>query len=423
MNYSSPSSYPCKKARMDTFFLFFSLPEEMSLRIISFLTAKDVCAISLTNHELLRFSKENMLWRKLCKKQGWVVPWSIMAEASSFFDFRKYYSEKHTLSQDGSLKWSERLKTHGTAPSKRFKHTSTVVGKYLIFIGGQETDTKRFNDIVYYDTETKTFSQPAVRGDKVPNFSRHSASLVGNRIFTFGGFDGHGTNFQLSVFDPYARMWTNVPSSQLRGTLPVSRTNHASAAVGKKMYIFGGNNNNEAGQYQVLDDFSILDSETMTWSKPETTGDRPTARSGHTLTAIGKKLYLFGGGVWNENEGWVHKYNDVYVFDTETMHWTKPVCTGNVESSTFPISFSVGRYLFIFGGGSKPNHCVTNDLYVLDTASYHWNSPTCELNRPQPRDMGTACVVGRSVYLLGGYAGGAVDYFDTLNIACDPILV
>jgi len=69
---------------MDTFFLFFSLPEEMSLRIISFLTAKDVCAISLTNHELLRFSKENMLWRKLCKKQGWVVPRSIMAEASNF---------------------------------------------------------------------------------------------------------------------------------------------------------------------------------------------------------------------------------------------------------------------------------------------------------------------------------------------------
>ena len=104
---SSPSSYPCKKARMDTFFLFFSLPEEMSLRIISFLTAKDVCAISLTNHELLRFSKENMLWRKLCKKQGWVVPRSIMAEASNFFDFRKYYSEKHTLSQDGKCNWSE----------------------------------------------------------------------------------------------------------------------------------------------------------------------------------------------------------------------------------------------------------------------------------------------------------------------------
>jgi len=423
MNYSSASSYPCKKARVDTFFLFFSLPEEMCLRILATLSAKDISAVASTNRELLRFSKENMLWRKLCKKQNWIVPRSIMIDAPASFDFKKYYVEKHSLSRDGSLKWSERLKTHGSAPTKRFKHTSTVVGKHLIFIGGQETDTKRFNDIVYYDTETKTFSQPTIRGDRVPNFSRHSASLVGNRIFVFGGFDGHGTNFHLSIFDPYARMWTNVPNSQLRGPLPVSRTNHASAAIGKKMYIFGGNNNNEAGMYQVLDDFSVLDTETLTWSKAETTGDQPCARSGHTLTAIGKKLYLFGGGVWNETEGWVHKFNDLYVLDTETMRWTKPSCTGAVESSTFPISFSVGRYLFIFGGGSKPLHCVTNDLYVLDTASYHWITPKCEVNRPQPRDMGTACVVGRNVYLMGGYAGGAVDYFDTLNIQCDPILV
>jgi len=408
---------------MDTFFLFCSLPEEMAFHVLSFLSAKDVGAVSCTSRDLHRFSQENMLWRKLCKRQGWIVPRSIMIEATSFFDFKQYYAEKHALSKEGSLKWSERLKTTGAPPSKRFKHTSTVVGKHLIFIGGQETDTKRFNDIVYYDTETKTFNQPTIRGDKVPNFSRHSASLVGNRIFVFGGFDGHGTNFHLSIFDPYARMWTNVPNSKLSGPLPVSRTNHASASVGKKMYIFGGNNNNEAGMYQVLDDFSCLDTETMTWSKVVATGERPCARSGHTLTAIGKKLYLFGGGVWNESNGWVHKFNDLYVLDTDTMHWTKPNCSGKVESSTFPISFSVGRYLFIFGGGSKPNHCVTNDLYILDTASYTWSSPSCDANRPQPRDMGTACVVGRNVYLMGGYAGGAVDYFDTLNIACDPILV
>jgi len=423
MNYTSPSSYPSKKARLDTFYLFFSLPKEMSFYILSFLSAKDVCSVSLTSRNLQAFSKENMLWRKLCKKEGWVVPRSIMIEATNFFDFKQYYSEKHALSQEGSLSWLERIGTSGSAPSKRFKHTSTVVGKYLIFIGGQETDTKRFNDIIYYDTETKTFTQPTIRGDKVPNFSRHSASLVGNRIFAFGGFDGHGTNFNLSVFDPYARMWTNVPQSSLRGTLPVSRTNHASASVGKKMYIFGGNNNNEAGAYQVLDDLSVLDTETMTWSRPPTTGDIPTARSGHTLTAIGKKLYLFGGGVWNETDGWVHKYNDLYILDTEAMHWSRPVCTGKVESSTFPLSFSVGRYLFIFGGGSKPNQCVTNDLYIFDTSSYHWGTPNCEQNRPLPRDMGTACVVGRNVYLVGGYAGGAVDYFDTLNISCDPILV
>lgn len=417
MNHIAAS--PSKKAKVSPFPLF-SLPEEMSMHALSFLSAEDMCAVSRTSKELRRFSNENMMWRKLCKRQGWVVPRSVVAE-SDYFDFQKYYSEKASLSKPGSMKWSEPVKAQGTVPSKRFKHTATVVGKHMILIGGQETDTKRFSDILYYDTETNTFSQPSIKGDKVPAFSRHTSCLVGNKIVIFGGFDGFGTNYHLALFDPYTRIWTQVPQSTLNGTLPPSRTNHAAAAVGSKMFIFGGNNNNEHGNYQVLDDLYMLDTTTMTWSRPQTTGDRPSARSGHTLTAIGSKLYLFGGGVWNEDEGWVHKYNDIHVLDTETMHWSKPATTGTVETSTFPISWAVGRYLFVFGGGSKPQHCVTNDMYVLDTATMQWSSPDAKGDKPQPRDMGTAALVGNNVFLMGGYAGGAVDYFDRMSIDASPL--
>jgi N-acetylneuraminic acid mutarotase len=137
-------------------------------------------------------------------------------------------------------------------------------------------------------------------------------------VYIFGGFDGHGTNFDLATFDPYNRTWTNVTKTAQRGVSPPSRTNHAAASVGKNMYIFGGNNNNEEGKYQVLDDLNVLDTQTMTWSCPKTTGTAPCARSGHTLTAIGKKLYLFGGGVWNEREGWVHKFNDLYPLSSQS---------------------------------------------------------------------------------------------------------
>lgn len=400
------------------FFLFMSLPEEMSFHIISFLSAEDMCALARTSRDLKRFSTENMLWRKLCKRNGWNVTRSAVHENPLPFDYKKYFTEKTLISRPGSLKWGESSKTSGTAPTKRFKHTATVLGKVIIFIGGQETDTKRFNEIIYYDTETKSFSQPTVKGDKVPSFSRHTSCLVGSKVYIFGGFDGHGTNFDLATFDPYARSWSNVSKAAQKGSIPPSRTNHASAAVGKNMYIFGGNNNNEEGKYQVLDDLNMLDTVTMTWSRPKTTGTAPCARSGHTLTSIGKKLYLFGGGVWNEREGWVHKFNDLYILDTETLHWTKPECQGKIDTSTFPISFAVGRFLFIFGGGSKPLHSVTNDLYILDTATLTWSSPSSEGDKPQPRDMGTASAVGDSVYFLGGYAGGAVEFFDKMVVSC-----
>jgi N-acetylneuraminic acid mutarotase len=402
-----------------TFHLFFSLPEEMSLHVLSFLSAQDMCNIAKTSRELRRFSKENILWKKLCKRQGWVVPRCTQSDCE-FFDFKKYYAEKLYLSKPGCMKWCE-SKATGAVPSKRFKHTATTVGNQIAFIGGQETDTKRFNDVVMFDAATEAFTAATIKGDKVPNFSRQTSCLVNGKVFVFGGFDGYGTNFDLAIMDPHARTWRSVPNSMVRGCPPPSRTNHAAASVGSKMFVFGGNNNNEAGVYQVLDDLHALDTETMTWSRPETTGCRPCARSGHSLTAIGHKLFLFGGGVWNERQGWVEKFNDVYVLDTHTMNWTKPQCSGTVETSTFPITFAVGRYLFVFGGGSRPKHCVTNDLHILDTATYTWSMPQVEGVKPQPRDMGTACVVGNAVYLFGGYAGGAVDYFDKLVLECPPL--
>jgi len=372
-------------------------------------------------------AQENLVWKSLCECSSWKPTPEALHEAALVdgFDYKKYYSERAAVSRKHSLNWTLAPKVHGPAPSKRFKHTATSFGKWVIFIGGQETDTKRFNEVIYFDTENSTFSRPTLRGDQPPAFSRHSAVLVNGRIFIFGGYDGFGTNFELAVFNPVTYTWTNIHRSQVNGEAPNSRTNHAAAAVGNKMYIFGGNNTSEStGRYQVLGDFYCLDTDTLTWTNLTQTagGTRPSPRSGQTLTTIGHKLYLFGGGVWNENDGWVEKYTDIHIFDTRSSTWSKPTCVGEIETSTFSISFAVGRFLFVFGGGSKPKHCVTNDIYILDTTSCVWTHPDFEdPAKPQPRDMGTACLVGSSVYFMGGYAGGAVDFFNKLTIQAKPV--
>jgi len=417
-----------RRTAYNRFAYFFSLPEEISFHILSFLDARDMCEVAKSSRNLRRMAQENSVWKRLCEFGNWTVDPEVLRDCfstSAGFDYKKYFSEKTAMSRKNALSWVQIPKTHGPAPSKRFKHSATSFGKWVIFIGGQETDTKRFNEVIYFDTENNSFSRPALKGDKLPSFSRHTAVLVNGRIFVFGGYDGFGTNYELAVFNPVTFTWTNISRSQVRGEPPFSRTNHAAAAVGSKMYIFGGNNNHEiTGRYQVLDDFYCLDTDTLTWTNLTHTvgGVRPTHRSGHTLTSIGNKLYLFGGGVWNEMNGWVEKYNDVHVFDTRTRSWSKPACTGVVDTSTFSISFAVGRFLFVFGGGSKPKHCVTNDIYVLDTTSCVWSHPEFEeAAKPQPRDMGTACLVGPNVYFLGGYAGGAVDYFNKLVIDAKPV--
>ena len=66
------------------------------------------------------------------------------------------------------------------------------------------------------------------------------------------------------------------------------------------------------------DDIDILDLDTMTWISPHVSGNIPMARNAHTMTVLGKKLYLFGGHSGNKN------LKDLHVFDTETLSWTEP---------------------------------------------------------------------------------------------------
>ena len=55
--------------------------------------------------------------------------------------------------------------------------------------------------------------------------------------------------------------------------------------------------------------FMIAD--TNNWSQAESKGDIPKPRSGATIAAVGRKLYLFGG--LSRETGW---FDELYVYDT-----------------------------------------------------------------------------------------------------------
>lgn len=68
-------------------------------------------------------------------------------------------------------------------------HTSVSYNNSIVFINGQLTQTKRYSEIFFYDTEKNSFSKPSVKGT-VPSFARHTSVIIGDKIYTFGGFDG-----------------------------------------------------------------------------------------------------------------------------------------------------------------------------------------------------------------------------------------
>lgn len=133
----------------------------------------------------------------------------------------------------------------------------------------------------------------------------HSFTVVGKRIFMFGGLanksnDPHN-NIPVYLNDLYILnfkqnvMTWEIPVTYGKG--PSVRESHSAVAfyddINQKNYlvIYGGMNGKRLG------DTWLLDTESMMWESPKLKGPLPLPRSLHTTTLIGHKMYIFGGWI------------------------------------------------------------------------------------------------------------------------------
>ena len=194
--------------------------------------------------------------------------------------------------------------------------------------------------------------------------------------------------------------------------------------------------------------------------KGDSEKNRPTPRSGHTLTVIGTNAYLFGGLALNSDSPLlddnikVHtKGNNEDIGDDENeiddaldalvtadavydMYLLKLVGAGGMEWTkltfdTKNVDVPLGRWrhtanvfdnnnIVVFGGYHTQEHRL-NDVWVFDTFTYGWKQPNPEHNNdasvpyqltnnswtnvPPPRAAHTATMIGENLYIFGGNGG------------------
>ena len=129
-------------------------------------------------------------------------------------------------------------------------------------------------------------------------------------FITFGGFVNGSRVDDVVKFEPAQ---VNVNGTVLGGgetgrTGPIVRASHSAALYGNKLYVFGGqdDDNNKLG------DLWTYDLQANSWAEIASgdTGFRPIARSGHTAVVWGQRMYIFGGILELTKE-----LNDMVVFD------------------------------------------------------------------------------------------------------------
>ena len=211
----------------------------------------------------------------------------------------------HPHSTVTMLMWHQPILT-GTIPSPRAAHSAVVVGDLIYLFGGNDGETL-FNDLYVLDTTNWIWSAPHVTGSPPSPRAGHTMELIsGHSIVLFGGGTADGPVnelYVLDVSDATNLVWSK---PETHGTPPSPRAGHSACQfVDNQLLVFGGGYLNK-----VFNDLHVFNFDTMVWSRPADTGTVPTPRAGHTANVIQSKIYVFAGG---DSE---HVYNDLHILDT-----------------------------------------------------------------------------------------------------------
>ncbi|KAL6039377.1 hypothetical protein STEG23_029037 [Scotinomys teguina] len=149
------------------------------------------------------------------------------------------------------------------------------------------------------------------------------------RMYVFGGMCGARLD-DLWQLDLETMSWSQ---PETKGTVPLPRSLHTASVIGNKMYVFGGwvphkgentENSPHDCEWRCTSSFSYLNLDTAEWttlvsdSQEDKKNSRPRPRAGHCAVAIGTRLYF-----WSGRDGYKKALNsqvcckDLWYLDTE----------------------------------------------------------------------------------------------------------
>ncbi len=175
-------------------------------------------------------------------------------------------------------------------PTARGGHAASVFLGEIYAIGGADADGENIPSVEVYDPATDTWRSGSELGTPRDHLAAASTvecagDLCAVGLYAIGG--RRNVDFARNVdaneqYDPTSKAWA------VRAPLPMARSGIAAAALGGRIYVFGG----EASS-GTFDENDAYDRHTDTW---QTLEPMPTARHGLGAAVVGDTIYVIGGG-------------------------------------------------------------------------------------------------------------------------------
>ncbi|GFU24038.1 kelch domain-containing protein 3, partial [Nephila pilipes] len=273
-----------------------------------------------------------------------------------------------------SLKWfMANYRITNQSPRSCFGH-SVVAYKDRIYLWGGESFFRSCNTLYCFEYGTLSWSIPETSGEGPKITDGHSACVIGDYMYIFGGYEEDTFGFSDKVFriNLITFNWETVLT---HGLPPSKRDFHTASVIGNFMYIFGGRSARDSGEDYYLNDIMCLDTDSMVWSTPFCSGRLPNGRRSHSAVVYKGEIYIIGGfdGVTLRHLNDVFKYNPVNSEWIELKVNGEPPCPRKRHCAVL-----VKDSIYLYGGSSPAQSIVIardegsldmqehSDLYVLE---------------------------------------------------------
>ncbi|CAK81295.1 unnamed protein product (macronuclear) [Paramecium tetraurelia] len=268
------------------------------------------------------------------------------------YDSKKNHNDIH-IYKDGN--WTK-CKANGKIPESRNGHTATVVDNKMYVIGGWlGSGIYASRDVYVLDLDCLNWTLVNTMGEVPGPCNMHSADQIGQLIFIFRGGDGKDYLNDLHSFNTKTNMWKLVQTAE--NQRPPPRANHSSAVWQNKLLIFGGWDGSKR-----LNDLHCYDVTTNKWCELKPI-QSPSARAGMCMTTIENKIYLFGGSGPQTT-----CFGDLQCYDPIKNAWTTIELQDDEQFDKARAGHSmtaIGNLIYIFGGSCGSYYF--KDYFIIDT--------------------------------------------------------
>jgi N-acetylneuraminic acid mutarotase len=235
-----------------------------------------------------------------------------------------------------------------------------------------------------------------------------------------GGKSGQTGNYinDLYWLNPN-NLQTNWQIVAVDNTLP-QRNGHTCTAVGGSLYVFGGwNQTTYFNDLWIFDVSALYLQGEVIWMQSAALG--PASRDGHSAVEYGGELILFGG-FWHDvtygpevscaTEPCIW-FNDLWAYSTIGSKWTQlyPGPPGVLPSPRYGHVAEVVGENMYVFGGYGPQLTALNDMWAYSFAFNIWQQLKPTGSIPSPRYNSASWVVGEAIYVFGGNAGADLDLY------------